>query len=90
MKIASMVFAAALAAGLAGCKSMGPRTAIEDDGQDEAHVRATVLFLADPQIHNVHGGDVKQTMGAADWFSDVAQRHPEMNLLAPYALEGII
>ena len=90
MKIASMVFAAALAAGLAGCKSMGPRTAIEDDGQDEGHVRATVLFLADPQIHNVHGGDVKQTMGAADWFSDVAQRHPEMNLLAPYALEGII
>lgn len=50
----------------------------------------SVLFMADAQIHNVYGGEVKQTWGPSDWVSGVAQRHPEMNLLSGYALQDFI
>jgi hypothetical protein len=50
----------------------------------------SVLFMADAQIHNVYGGEVKQTWGVSDWFSGVAQRHPEMNLLSGYALQDFL
>lgn len=50
----------------------------------------SVLFMADAQIHNVYGGEVKETLGVADWFSGVAQRHPEMDLLSRYALQDFI
>lgn len=75
---------------LSGCGSMERREPVEDFVQMDADVSATVLFFADPQIHNVQGGSVKQTMGIADWVVPVAQRHPEMNLLAPYALTDMI
>lgn len=50
----------------------------------------SLVVVADPQIHNVAGGDVKQTFLAADWVSRVAQRHPELNLLAPYAFDELV
>lgn len=50
----------------------------------------SLLFMADAQIHNVAGGQVKQTWSISDWFSGVAQRHPEMNLLSAYALQDAI
>lgn len=50
----------------------------------------SVLFMADPQIHNVYGGAVKQTLGISDWYAGVARRHPEMNLLSRYALQDFI
>jgi hypothetical protein len=49
----------------------------------------SMVVLADPQIHNVHGSGIKQTLGISDWFSGVAQRPPELNLLAPYVLEEL-
>lgn len=66
-----------------------PTTGV-DSVQDDRDVSATVLFIADPQIHNVQGGNVKQTMLGADIVSHVAQRQPEINLLAPYALTALI
>jgi len=50
----------------------------------------SLLFIADAQMHNVVGGQVKQTWSISDWFSGVAQRHPEMNLLSAYALQDAI
>jgi hypothetical protein len=65
-------------------------TAGADSVQIDRYVSATVLFIADPQIHNVQGGNVKQTMLGADIVSHVAQRQPEINLMAPYALTALI
>lgn len=50
----------------------------------EADVK--VFFLADPQVHNVHGIALKQMFPLADKASKVAIRPPEVNLLAPLVL----
>jgi hypothetical protein len=60
----------------------GP-TLAQDPGE------ASAVFLADSQIHNVHGSGVKQTLGISDLASKVAQRPPELNLLAPYVLKEL-
>lgn len=50
----------------------------------------SVLFVADPQIHHIYGGRVKQGTEGADLFAGVARRHPETNILAPFALESLV
>lgn len=47
---------------------------------------AEVLFVADPQIHNMYGVGLKQMMMISDLVSNVAIRHPEVNILAPLTL----
>jgi hypothetical protein len=59
-------------------------------GAQAAVAGPSVLFMADPQIHNVYGGEVKQTLGLADWYAGVARRHPEMNLLSRYAIQDFV
>lgn len=49
-----------------------------------------VLFVADPQIHNIYGVGLKQMLPIADWVSRVAIRPPEMNVLAPISLAYIL
>lgn len=49
-----------------------------------------VLFVADPQIHNIYGVGLKQMQPIADWVSGVAIRPPEMNVLAPVSLAYIL
>lgn len=51
---------------------------------------ASVLVVADPQIHNVYGYRLRQTSRMADAVSKVAIRPPEQNLIAPHALEHIL
>jgi hypothetical protein len=46
----------------------------------------SLLFLADPQVDNVHGTSLKQMFPFSDWVSKVAIRPPEVNLLAPLTL----
>ena len=48
---------------------------------------APVLFVADPQIHNVFGMKLQQMTYWADTVSKVAVRPPELNILAPLILE---
>lgn len=55
---------------------------------DNGH--ATAVFLADPQIHNVYGGSIKQEWIISDFAAGVAQRPPELNLLAPYVLTELL
>lgn len=45
-----------------------------------------IFFIADPQVHNVHGIALKQMIPIADKASKVAIRPPEVNLLAPLVL----
>lgn len=69
---------------LAGCASKPvPQVAVDPNVP-------SVLLVADPQIHHVFGGTVKQASEAADLFSGVARRHPETNLLAPFAMQDLI
>lgn len=51
---------------------------------------ASAIFFADPQIHNVYGEGIKQTWVVSDLASKVAQRPPELNLLAPYVLAELL
>jgi hypothetical protein len=50
----------------------------------------SLVVVSDPQIHNVAGGDVKQTFLISDWATHVAQRYPEINLLAPYVFDALV
>ena len=50
----------------------------------------SVLFVGDPQIHNIYGVSLKQGQPSADKFVRVAIRPPEVNLLAKYALTEIL
>jgi hypothetical protein len=50
----------------------------------------SLLFLADSQFHNVYGAPLKQMSQLSGKFSRVAQRTPELNLLAPLALEELL
>ena len=52
--------------------------------------RPTVIVVADPQIHNVYGGGVRQTWVVSDVGTGVAQRPPELNLMAPYMLTRLV
>lgn len=70
---------------LAAWLPAGAATVPADDPQ-----APSVVVVADPQIHNVAGGDVKQTFLVADWVSRVAQRYPEVNLLAPYVFDELV
>lgn len=49
-----------------------------------------VLFIADPQIHNMYGVGIKQMSYFADKLAKVAIRPPELNILAPYILQDLI
>lgn len=49
-----------------------------------------VLFLADPQFHNLYGLRLKQMSSQADWVSRVAIRPPELNILAPLVFDELI
>lgn len=69
---------------------LGAAAAGEPDDAAAAAPVPSVLFMADAQIHNVYGGQVFQTSRIADVVSHVAQRHPEINLLARYALQDFI
>lgn len=71
---------------LAGCAGT---TAIQADSARDAGA-SSVLFFADPQIHNIYGGGVRQTKPEADLAAGVARRHPETNLLARYAMQDLI
>ena len=51
---------------------------------------APVLFLADPQIHNIYGMGLKQMTRISDIASKVAVRQPEINIIAPLILENLI
>lgn len=64
--------------------SAGPATQVPPPG------RLQLLFLADPQVHNVQGVALKQMFPTADWVSKVAIRPPELNLLAPLALRDAL
>lgn len=50
----------------------------------------SVLFVGDPQIHNIYGVSLKQGQPLADDAARVAIRPPEVNLLAKYALAEIL
>lgn len=84
MSVARLTAWVLLAAALAACATPA---AIRSNFYNPA---ASVLFFADPQIHNVYGGDVRQTMGEADFFVGVARRHPETNLLARHGMQDLI
>lgn len=49
-----------------------------------------ILFVADPQIHNIYGLGLKQMLGFPDLVSKVAVRQPELNILAPIVLETLM
>jgi hypothetical protein len=59
-------------------------------GAAAANLRTGAVFIADPQIHNVYGGGIKQTWVASDIATGVAQRPAELNLLSPYVLTELI
>jgi 3',5'-cyclic AMP phosphodiesterase CpdA len=63
---------------LGACASGG---AAQDPGQH------TLLVVADPQLHNIHGLSLKQMAPAADFVSGVAIRPPELNILAPLVFD---
>ncbi|WP_282297263.1 hypothetical protein [Stenotrophomonas sp. PS02289] len=69
----TLLLAAALVA-------FGSSSATADDAPAE------VLFVADPQIHNMYGVGLKQMMLVSDLVSNVAIRHPEVNIAAPLTL----
>lgn len=56
----------------------------------ESEAGASLVVVADPQIHNVAGGSVKQTFLISDWGTKVAQRYPELNLLAGYVFKDLV
>lgn len=49
-----------------------------------------VFVIADPQVHNVTGGFLRQEALIADRFAGVARRRPELNILAPYLFEDAL
>lgn len=49
-----------------------------------------VVFLGDPQLHNMYGSGLFQSGPTADIFVPVARRPPELNILSPYTLETLI
>ena len=58
--------------------------------QNPRDMRPSITVVADPQIHNIYGGKVKQTLLISDLISKVAQRHPETNLLAGYVFQDLV
>lgn len=50
----------------------------------------SVLFVGDPQIHNLYGVSLKLSSKFADSLVRVAIRPPEVNLLARYSLDEIL
>lgn len=56
----------------------------------EPQTGASLIVVADPQIHNVAGGSVKQTFLISDWATKVAQRYPELNLLADHVFIDLV
>lgn len=50
----------------------------------------SLLFVADPQLHNMYGSGVGQMTSGADFTSRVAIRPPEVNLLAEHALRELV
>lgn len=57
---------------------------------DASSSGAPLLLVADPQIHNVYGMELKQMLGISDVVSKVAIRPPELNLLAPQVLTHLV
>ena len=53
-------------------------------------VNQSVVFLGDPQIHNIYGFRLRQMSRIPDFFSKFAIRPPELNILAPLLLENVI
>lgn len=78
-----------LSAGLAACQT-APVTPVAEPlvpAAPAAPPAEPALFvLADPQLHNVFGAQLRQMLLPADWASKVAVRAPELNLLAPLVL----
>lgn len=73
---------------LSGCASIPPSTSPTKpyaslDGKP-------VLFVADPQIHNVFGRELKQMSEISNLVSKVAIRPPELNILAPKILQHLV
>lgn len=48
----------------------------------------SLIVVGDPQLHNYQGGHLFQTTALAARASKVAQRYPEMNLLAAYGFDA--
>lgn len=74
------------AAALAGMLAAATATAAGPATQQGPRV----FFLADPQVHNVHGPALKQMFPVADFVSKVAIRPAEVNLLAPLVLRDAL
>lgn len=54
----------------------------------EPQASSSLIVVGDPQLHNYQGGHLFQTTALAARASKVAQRYPEMNLLAAYAFDA--
>lgn len=50
----------------------------------------SILFVADPQIHNVYAMSLLQMNKVSDVFIEVAVRPPELNILAPLIFEELV
>src|SRR3954466_12076428 len=77
----------ALALYLGACGSTAPLKDLPPAGEN---AERPVLFIADPQFHNMYGVGLRQMLPLADFFARVAIRPPELNLLAPYAFANLL
>ena len=69
---------------LAGCSHWEAATL--DPGEGEP----TVLFLGDPQLHNMHGAVLMSITLNASRVARVAMRPPELNLLSKYMFMDLV
>jgi hypothetical protein len=73
---------------VSACSNFPKHTEIQKVTKETA--TKPVLFIADPQIHNIYGLGLKQMTRVSDLVSKVAVRHPELNILAPLVLEYLL
>lgn len=56
----------------------------------DTSIGSPFLIVADPQIHNIYGMELKQMLQMSDVVSKVAIRPPELNILAPLILPHLV
>ena len=71
-----------------GCSSYSPRGAPPIQGKKA--LNKSIMFVGDPQIHNIYGFQLKQMSKLSDVVSKFTIRPPELNILAPLVLEYLI
>lgn len=79
---------AATFCGITACSSVPKEVELTRPADSSAS--GSILFVADPQVHNIYGRGLKQMLGISDVMSKVAVRQPELNILAPLVLEALI